>query len=140
MGFILDTISNAHLRGVHQDLTRVVLDCATNGTMPFTFGVSEGLRTISQQKADVAAGKSQTMRSRHLDGHAVDLVVLVGGKVTWTWPPYFQLADQMKAAAARCGIPIEWGGDWETLKDGPHYQLPYLEYPSGGKDSITLTS
>lgn len=131
MGFQLDKISLFHLTGVHPDLIKVVNDCAENGKLPFTFGVSEGLRTPQQQKIDVAAGKSQTQNSRHLDGHAVDLVVLVAGKVTWSWPPYFTLADQMKAAAARCKVPIEWGGDWTTLKDGPHFQLPWVEYPSG---------
>lgn len=131
MGFALDPISLKHLQGVHPDLVRVVQDCAANGVMPFTFGVSEGLRTLQQQKLDVASGKSQTMNSRHLDGHAVDLVVLVQNKVTWAWPPYYKLSDEMKAAATRCGVMIEWGGDWATLKDGPHFQLPRDQYPSG---------
>lgn len=116
---------------MHPDLVRIVKDCAANFAAPFTFGVSEGLRTAAKQKLEVAAGNSQTMRSRHLDGHAVDLVVLVTGKVVWAWPNYYVLADQMKAAAVRCAVPIEWGGDWTTLKDGPHFQLPWDKYPSG---------
>lgn len=137
MGFVLDGISTAHLKGVHPDLVKVVQDCAANGVMPFTFAVSEGLRTLRQQKQDVAAGKSQTMKSRHLDGHAVDLVILNNGKVSWSWPQYDVLAVQMKAAAARCNIPVEWGGDWVTLKDGPHWQLPWSAYPSGGNAALT---
>ena len=27
------------------------------------------------------------------------------------------------------GVPIEWGGDWRTFKDGPHFQLPWGKYP-----------
>lgn len=131
MGFALDPISLKHLEGVHPDLVRVVQDCAANGAMPFTFGVSEGLRTIQQQKKDVAAGKSQTQNSRHLDGHAVDLVVLCHGHITWAWPPYYVLADQMKVAGRRVGVPIEWGGDFPHFKDGPHYQLPRARYPGG---------
>lgn len=130
MGFVLDQHSLAHLQGVHPDLVKVVQDCAANGVMPFTFGVSQGLRTLAEQEADVKAGRSQTMKSRHLDGHAVDLVVLVNGVVSWAWPPYDILAFQMKAAAARCGIPINWGGDWVTFKDGPHFELPWEQYPS----------
>lgn len=131
MAFALDHHSLGNLRGVHPDLVRVVNDCAANSPLPFTFGVSEGLRTIRQQKIDVASGKSATMNSRHLDGHAVDLVVLVGGKMVWAWPPYHVLAAGMKAAAARCGIPLEAGADWTHFPDGPHYQLPFAEYPSG---------
>jgi len=26
-------------------------------------------------------------------------------------------------------VPIEWGGDWKTFKDGPHFQLPHAKYP-----------
>lgn len=129
MGFVLDALSLSRLQGVHPDLVKVVTDCAANGEMPFTFGVSEGLRTLAQQKIDVAAGKSQTMHSRHLTGHAVDLVVLVNRMITWSWPPYHVLADQMKAAAARCKVQIVWGGDWETLKDGPHFELSRVVYP-----------
>lgn len=153
MGFPLDAISIAHLRGVHPDLVKVVQDCASGFTPPFTFGVSEGLRTAAKQKLEVAAGNSQTMRSRHLDGHAVDLVVLVTGKVVWAWPNYYVLADQMKAAATRCAVPVEWGGCWDLavsawtqpavkesaayilrgghFLDGPHFQLPVSSYPSG---------
>ena len=158
MAFNLDQISLSKLNGVHPDLIKVIKDCAANGVMPFTFGISQGLRTIQQQKLDVAAGKSQTMNSRHLDGHAADLVVLVNNQVSWAWPVYFTLADQMRAAAIRCNIPLTWGGVWDKeaadwtdtasiesaeyvlrskqkggtgFQDGPHYELPRSEYPSG---------
>jgi peptidoglycan L-alanyl-D-glutamate endopeptidase CwlK len=35
----------------------------------------------------------------------------------------------MKAAAKAEKVPVEWGGDWTTFKDGPHYQLPWKSYP-----------
>lgn len=140
MGFVLDPHSVANLQGVHPDLQKVVYDCADNGVMPFTFVVTEGLRTPAQQKIDVAAGKSQTMNSRHLDGHAVDLAVMIQGEISWAWPPYDALAGQMKAAGVRCGVPIEWGGDWLTLKDGPHFQLPFATYPSNVSAPETTTA
>jgi peptidoglycan L-alanyl-D-glutamate endopeptidase CwlK len=70
------------------------------------------------------------MRSRHLTGHAVDLGALIGGQVRWDWPLYYKIADAMKRAAKELGIPIEWGGDWQKFKDGPHFQLPWKEYPA----------
>ena len=35
----------------------------------------------------------------------------------------------MKAAAKKEGVLLEWGGDWKTFKDGPHFQLPWVQYP-----------
>ncbi|EFO7793056.1 M15 family metallopeptidase [Escherichia coli] len=71
----------------------------------------------------VAEGKSQTMNSRHLTGDAVDVVAYIGSQVSWEWPLYEKIAQAFKQAAAELGIAIEWGGDWKTLKDGPHFQL-----------------
>ncbi len=49
--------------------------------------------------------------------------------VRWDWPLYYMLANSMKMAAMEVGVPIEWGGDWKSLKDGPHYQLPRHTHP-----------
>ena len=96
---------------------------------PVDFTVLEGLRTPERQKTLVAAGASQTLKSRHLDGHAVDLGAWVDEQVDWSWPLYHKIADAMKTAAADLKIPIEWGGDWSQFRDGPHWQLPWKEYP-----------
>ena len=116
------------LAGVHPDLVRVVERAAKDGTK---FRVIEGLRTMDRQAELVRAGKSQTMRSRHLTGHAVDLAALdEAGRVTWARPAYEALASQVKAAAAAEGVQIEWGGDWRSFFDGPHFQLPWAGYPA----------
>ncbi len=116
------------LAGVHPDLVRVVKRAMHDGMIEFK--VTEGRRTRARQEELVAAGASQTMNSRHLTGHAVDLAVVVGGKVRWDWPLYHRLAEQMKAAAQMEDVPIEWGGDWKRFKDGPHFQLPWKQYPA----------
>lgn len=116
------------LVGVHPDLVRVVERAARDGTK---FRVIEGLRTMDRQAELVRAGKSQTMRSRHLTGHAVDLAALdEAGRVTWARPAYEALAAQVKAAAAAEGVSVEWGGDWRSFFDGPHFQLPWSAYPA----------
>ncbi|MGL4280515.1 MAG: M15 family metallopeptidase, partial [Albidovulum sp.] len=81
-----------------------------------------------------AAGASKTLKSRHIPGtggfsHAVDLAAVVGGKLRWDWPLYHRLAFAMKQSAHELGIPLEWGGDWKSFKDGPHFQLPWSKYP-----------
>lgn len=120
------------LKRAHPDLAKVVRRAAAITTIPFT--ILESDRTIEQQKINVAKGVSQTMKSRHLispDGmvRAVDIAPTVNGKVSWAWPLYHKLAPIIKQAAKDVKVPIEWGGDWQTLKDGPHWQLPWKEYP-----------
>lgn len=127
MAFTLGAKSLANLATVHPDLQRIVKRAIE--ISPIDFRVGEGIRTLARQKQLVAAGASKTMNSRHLTGHAVDLLALVDGEVRWDWPLYHQIAKGMKAAAAELGIPLEWGGDWRSFKDGPHWQLPWASYP-----------
>jgi peptidoglycan L-alanyl-D-glutamate endopeptidase CwlK len=95
------------------------------------FTVLEGLRTVERQKELVKQGASKTMNSRHLTGHAVDLAPMINGKISWDWPLYKRLAKTVKAAAAVERLPLQWGGDWRTFKDGPHWELPWAFYPKG---------
>ena len=125
--FKLGPRSLARLEGVHPDLVKVVMRAIE--LTPVDFTVLEGLRTPERQKTLVAAGASQTLKSRHLTGHAVDLGAWVDEQVDWSWPLYHKIADAMKTAAADLKIPIEWGGAWSQFRDGPHWQLPWKEYP-----------
>lgn len=127
MTFHLSKRSLARLEGVHPDLVAVVHRAIE--VTEIDFGVSEGVRTVKRQERLVASGASTTMNSRHLTGHAVDLVAYIGSRIAWDWPLYFKIADAMKQAADELGIPLEWGGDWKRFKDGPHFQLPWAEYP-----------
>lgn len=127
MTYSLSKKSRDRLSGVHPDLVKVV-ERAIEIT-EVDFAVLEGVRSKTRQEQLVKAGASQTMRSRHLTGHAVDLGAYVAGSVRWDWPLYHKLAAAVKQAASELQIPIEWGGDWTTFKDGPHWQLPWKDYP-----------
>lgn len=113
------------LAGVHPDLVRVI----SRAREAADFIVTEGLRTEARQRQLVAAGASQTMHSRHLTGHAVDLAALVDGTVRWDWPLYDRLALAVKRAAVEEEVAIVWGGDWPKFRDGPHYELERGRYP-----------
>ena len=119
--------SKHRLKGVHEDLVRVVERAIEITTVDFT--VLEGLRSPERQKALVETGASQTLNSRHITGHAVDLGAWVGDEVRWDWPLYHKIAAAMKDAAKQVNVPIEWGGDWRNFKDGPHFQLPRKTHP-----------
>ena len=116
------------LSGIHPDLRRVI-DRALQDS-PLDFAVIEGLRTRERQEQLVASGASQTMNSRHLTGHAVDLLPLdpATGKGEFAWPLYDQLGPAVKTAAKKEGVLIVWGGDWTSFKDGPHFQLDRRVY------------
>lgn len=129
MSIVLGQRSLSRLEGVHPDLVRVVKKAAALSSLDFT--VLEGLRTVERQKQLMDLGATRTMNSRHLTGHAVDLAPMVGGTVRWDWPLYHQLAVIVKEAARAENVPIQWGGDWRTFKDGPHWELPWKAYPKG---------
>jgi peptidoglycan L-alanyl-D-glutamate endopeptidase CwlK len=132
MTITLSEKSLIKLEGAHPDLVKVIKRAALLSGIDFT--VLEVLRTVARQKELVRTGASKTMNSRHLPGadgksRAVDIAPLDGGQVSWAWPTYFKLAPIIKQAAKDVGVPIEWGGDWRTFKDGPHWQLPWKQYP-----------
>ena len=131
----MNATSEARLKRVHPDLVRVVRRAATMMKGDLGFIITCGIRTLEEQKRLMKAGASKTLRSRHLPGaknglsHAVDLAATLGGNVKWDWPLYSKLAEAMKLAALAEKVTIEWGGDWKSFKDGPHYQLPWSKYP-----------
>lgn len=127
MSFKFGKRSQDKLLGVHPDLI-AVMDRAIELT-EIDFAITEGVRTEERQKALVAAGASTTMKSRHLTGHAVDVAAFVGKELRWDWPLYGKIAEVVKAAAKEVGVPVEWGGDWKSFPDGPHFQLPWRTHP-----------
>jgi peptidoglycan L-alanyl-D-glutamate endopeptidase CwlK len=125
----LNERSLRNLEGVHPDLVRVVKRAAE--IEPFI--VTEGLRNLDRQKKLVKAGKSWTLNSRHLTGHAVDLCDPDG---KYDIPDMDDIRDAMMAAAKELGVPLEWGGDWKQ-RDTPHFQLPVKSYPASGISTAT---
>lgn len=129
MGFKLSQRSINRMAGVNEDLVRVVKLTITRS--PLDFSITEGLRTIERQRELVAQKKSQTMKSRHIIGEAVDICVLIDGKANWDFENYRKVADVFKTCAKELGVAITWGGDWKTLKDGPHFQIEILNRQRG---------
>ena len=117
MSFILSGRSLTRLSGVHPQLTQVVKKAIKLTSVDF--GVTCGTRSVETQRELVAAGKSQTMNSKHLpqaDGysHAVDLVAYVGSDVAWELNLYDNIADAMAEAANEVGLQLKWGAAWSV--------------------------
>jgi peptidoglycan L-alanyl-D-glutamate endopeptidase CwlK len=127
MTFSFGNKSKERLSGVHPDLVKVMEESIKES--PLDFSITEGLRTKERQQELFSAGKSQTMNSRHLTGKAVDIAVIKDGTVTWDFKYYQLVADHIKGVATKLGIPLVWGGDWASFRDGPHFELNKSKYP-----------
>ena len=110
MAFKLSKRSLARLEGVDERMVRVVKTAIT--VSKIDFGVICGLRTIEEQKELVAKGASQTMKSKHIDGLAVDLMAYVGGRASWELNLYDDIAGAMKIAADEEDVSLRWGAAW----------------------------
>lgn len=103
--------------------------------------IYETIRTIEQQKINVANGASQTMKSFHLVGQALDWV-LVDAKWNAFWNAYkTPNADKVINYAKKIGF--ESGRDWGW--DSPHLQYEYKGYGTdtfgkiqGNGDELTM--
>ena len=110
MSFKLSSRSEGRLEGINPQLIEVVKTAIT--LTKVDFGVTCGMRTVEEQEKLVASGASQTMKSKHLEGRAVDLVAYVGPNVTWALNKYDEIADAMAAAAKQKGVALKWGAAW----------------------------
>jgi len=125
MSYKLGSRSLQSLSGVHPDMVAVVKRAIEITGVDFT--VIEGLRSVERQRELLNAGKSTTMNSRHITGHAVDMVPY---PVDWNDLARFEvMAHAMDTAADELSISIVWGGDWKTFYDAPHFELNRKEYP-----------
>jgi len=133
MTFSLSQRSIKALEGVHPDMVKVVKRAIEISKTDFL--VVEGLRTLAKQKEYFAKGKSKTMRSRHLTGHAVDLCPILDTdgdgdtELSWNAKDFGPIAKAMLQAAKELNVLVEWGGAWTSFVDMPHFQLPWKQYP-----------
>ena len=117
--FSLSSRSVSRLSGVDEGLIKVVRRAIE--ITKIDFGVTCGLRTIEEQKKLVEAGASKTMKSKHIEGKAVDLAAYIGPRVSWELNVYDDIADAMKQAAKELDVPIRWGAAWQIddIRDWP---------------------
>lgn len=126
--FMLSARSLTALAGVHPDLVKVVHRAIELTEVDFI--VTEGRRSLVRQRELVAQGASKTLNSRHITGHAVDVVAYQNGKGNYNAEAMRAISKAFKAAAAELQVPIDWGGDWKSFKDTPHFELNRKVYPA----------
>ena len=110
MSFQLSNRSKGRLEGVNPQLVQVVNEAIKRTKVDF--GVTFGMRTLEEQQKLYDSGRSQTMKSKHLDGRAVDLVAYFGSDISWELNVYDDICDAMAEAARRNTVAIKWGAAW----------------------------
>ncbi|KAB8309399.1 MULTISPECIES: M15 family metallopeptidase [Rahnella] len=119
--------SEDNLKGVHPDLCIIMRKALA--LSPVDFGISEGLRNKKRQLELVAKGRSLTNNSRHITGHAVDIFALPNNAISWEFKYYQAIANIVFELSKTLSIEIEWGGKWDDLNDGTHFELSRKDYP-----------
>ncbi|PWD66514.1 L-alanyl-D-glutamate peptidase [Pectobacterium parmentieri] len=132
MSFKFSQRSENNLIGVNPNLINVVRRALEITNVDFT--VIEGLRTLERQKSLYAQGRTMpgnvvtwTMKSKHIDGLAVDLLPVVGG---WDGD-FLSISRAMLNSASDLGVNIRWGADWNQNGrpyekgefDSPHFEI-----------------
>ena len=112
MSFRLSQRSFDKLEGVNEQLATTVKLAIL--LTKVDFGVICGLRTMEEQRVLVDKGASKTMRSKHLDGNAVDLMAYIGSRASWELNLYDDIAHAMKQAAVETGAVLRWGAAWHV--------------------------
>ena len=132
MGFRLSARSESNLKGVDERLVKVIRRALEVGSADFA--VIEGLRTIEQQRENVRKGVSKTMDSRHLTGHAVDILPsAIKPGMTWDLKYFMPVLTAIKQAGDELGVPLRFGINWKSdpslpietkFIDAPHVEIP----------------
>jgi peptidoglycan L-alanyl-D-glutamate endopeptidase CwlK len=126
MTFKLSANSMSKMTGIKDELHTIV--CEAIRLTKVDFGVICGKRTEEEQQELVAKGASQTMKSKHLTGDAVDLMAYVGSRASWELNLYDDIADAMKQAAKNKGVKIRWGAAWHIDN--------FAEYEGSAEDAM----
>jgi len=122
--------SAARLVGLHpvvRAATERLVELAHKAGVPIV--ITQGYRSIAEQDALYAQGRTKPGKivtnarggySNHNFGVAIDFAVLLpdGKNVSWTvdknWMAVVAFAKQ---------LGFEWGGDWKSFVDTPHFEM-----------------
>jgi peptidoglycan L-alanyl-D-glutamate endopeptidase CwlK len=138
----MDTITLARIELLHPKLRAeakeiyIAIYNALKGRAAVRF--TQTLRTIAEQDALYAQGRTKPGKkvtnakggsSYHNYGLAIDICLIIDGKeASWNTLKDFDgdgVADWMEAVAIFKSRGWEWGGDFKSIKDAPHFQKTF---------------
>lgn len=128
--FRLSKRSLRRLKGVEPVLIAILTEGIKES--PYDFGIPRhgGFRTESEQyllykqRPKVTNIDGYNRKSYHQTGRAFDIYAVIEGKPTWDHKYYKPIADHLiKIAKERFNVVLEWGGNFKSFVDLPHFQI-----------------
>lgn len=133
--YYLSMTSLARLNDVKPELIKVFKEAIKQA--PYDFGIASGYRSTEEQQKLYSYGRYSPYKhkkivtyadginktSYHQTGNAVDIYAYIDGKASWDSKYYEPLARHIQNVASELGVDLEWGGDWKSFKDLPHFQI-----------------
>lgn len=127
--------SKEKLKGLHPKLIEFAEELIK--ISPYDFCITQGVRTVEQQQKLYAQGRTAPGRivtncdgvkykSNHQVksdglGYAFDIAVLINNKITWETKFYIEIGKAAEKLMKEYNV--EWGGNWKSFKDYPHWEL-----------------
>ena len=135
----MDTITQKRTDKLHpivrDEVKKIIAECDAALTGKAKIRITQGLRTFDEQAQLYAIGRTKAGKkvtnakagqSIHNYGLAVDMCLIIDGK-TASWDTAKDWDDDKIADWYEC-VKIfakhgwEWGGNWKTFKDLPHFE------------------
>ncbi|AKK73793.1 peptidoglycan L-alanyl-D-glutamate endopeptidase [Chryseobacterium gallinarum] len=129
-----ERISKLH-PSVREEVTKIINECNASLTGRAQVRISQGLRTFEEQNQLYAQGRTiagkkvtnaKAGQSIHNYGFAVDIVLIIDGKTaSWDTAKDWDndgVADWYECVKIFARHGWDWGGNWKTFKDLPHFE------------------
>mgnify|MGYP000620859367 CR=1 FL=1 len=138
----MDKVTQDRIKLLHpkirNEVTKIIEECNSKLTQHSQVRIVQGLRTVEEQNALYAKGRTKPgpkvtnakgLDSNHVFGIALDFCLLIDNKeISWDLnkdfdkdnvPDWSEVRDIFKKYG------YEWGGNWKSIKDYPHFQKTF---------------
>lgn len=135
----MDKITQQRIQKLHplvrEEVDKIIQECDETLTGTAKVRITQGLRTFEEQELLYAIGRTKSGKkvtnakggqSIHNYGLAVDICLIIDGKTaSWDTAKDWdndQIADWYECVKIFAKHGWEWGGNWKTFKDLPHFE------------------
>lgn len=113
--------SQKNLKTCHSDIQKVMSEVIKLRDIRITCGARGKL----EQDAAFAAGNSKLRfpKSKHNKTPSMAVDVVPYPEMWSSVQAFKDLSVIVKKVASELGVDLKWGGDWDSFKDYPHWEL-----------------
>ncbi|GAA4760872.1 MULTISPECIES: M15 family metallopeptidase [Flavobacterium] len=132
--YTIERIQKLH-PSVREEITKIINECNVSLTDKAQVRITQGLRSFKEQNDLYVLGRTKpgkkvtnakAGKSIHNYGFAVDICLIIDGK-TASWDAAKDwdndtIADWYECVKIFAKYGWDWGGNWKTFKDLPHFE------------------